>query len=270
MFYREGDGADERVVGVLTDWDQAEEYPPDYDEAQATEADMERLLEEMQSVDKQGMDKQAGSKSDRAEVQMGFGVEPPVNQQGGAEETEDGEDEGTRRRRAKYRTGTGPFMAIELLRLGPTPRHLYRHDLESFFWTLSWFCAGFRPDKNEVDIIPSWHQGNLVDVGFAKTQFVDHKDVFMRIFSQTHEAYKPFVYSGWIQYLVDLFQLAQQASLQMQIAVEAYERVRDLPNPQVRAVRLAHARARLDSARKELQDLITYESFMMYLNIDVV
>lgn len=32
------------------------------------------------------------------------------------------------------RTGTIPFMAIELL--SSSPVHLYRHDLESFFWLL--------------------------------------------------------------------------------------------------------------------------------------
>lgn len=44
---------------------------------------------------------------------------------------------------AAERTGTLPYMALELL----TPhaqrggvRHLYRHDLESFFWVLVWIC----------------------------------------------------------------------------------------------------------------------------------
>ena len=37
MFYREGSGADERVVGVLTDWERAEEFPADYDEAKVIE-----------------------------------------------------------------------------------------------------------------------------------------------------------------------------------------------------------------------------------------
>ncbi|OCH84537.1 hypothetical protein OBBRIDRAFT_696665, partial [Obba rivulosa] len=51
-----------------------------------------------------------------------------------------------RRREAKYRTGTGPFMAIELLNeprreagVDLTPNHQYRHDLESFFYVLVWF-----------------------------------------------------------------------------------------------------------------------------------
>ncbi|PCH39516.1 hypothetical protein WOLCODRAFT_159108 [Wolfiporia cocos MD-104 SS10] len=35
--------------------------------------------------------------------------------------------------RLKYETGTGPFMAIDLLEQKDHPIHLYRHDLESFF-----------------------------------------------------------------------------------------------------------------------------------------
>ncbi|KAF5388367.1 hypothetical protein D9615_000741 [Tricholomella constricta] len=39
---------------------------------------------------------------------------------------------------AKHRTGTVPFMAVDLLVDGTPPAHLYRHDLESFFYILIW------------------------------------------------------------------------------------------------------------------------------------
>ncbi|KAG5980339.1 hypothetical protein E4U55_004128 [Claviceps digitariae] len=39
---------------------------------------------------------------------------------------------------ARYRTGTVPFMAVEVLR---KTDHTYRHDLESFFYVLLWMCA---------------------------------------------------------------------------------------------------------------------------------
>ncbi|KAG8705376.1 hypothetical protein FRC11_009085 [Ceratobasidium sp. 423] len=41
---------------------------------------------------------------------------------------------------SNHRTGTLPFMATDLLVTDPPP-HLYRHDLESFFYVLIWMCA---------------------------------------------------------------------------------------------------------------------------------
>ncbi|KAJ7712219.1 hypothetical protein B0H16DRAFT_1437217 [Mycena metata] len=50
---------------------------------------------------------------------------------------------------SKQRTGTKPFMAIDLLVPQP-PTHLYRHDLESLFYVILW-------------IITSYHDGKRVD-----------------------------------------------------------------------------------------------------------
>ncbi|KAF8881760.1 hypothetical protein BD779DRAFT_995636 [Infundibulicybe gibba] len=46
------------------------------------------------------------------------------------------------------RTGTMPFMALDLLR-GPATWHghverEYRHDAESFAWVLFWICCGYQ------------------------------------------------------------------------------------------------------------------------------
>ncbi|KAK7001016.1 hypothetical protein R3P38DRAFT_2559945 [Favolaschia claudopus] len=43
-----------------------------------------------------------------------------------------------------HRTGTLPFMAIDVLRKGKTlPQHLPRHDLESFLYVLIWICVHY-------------------------------------------------------------------------------------------------------------------------------
>lgn len=47
---------------------------------------------------------------------------------------------------SKQRTGTQPFMAIELLRPNP-PGHLFRHDLESFFYVLVWIITRYHNGK---------------------------------------------------------------------------------------------------------------------------
>ncbi|KAH7325241.1 hypothetical protein B0J17DRAFT_633180 [Rhizoctonia solani] len=53
---------------------------------------------------------------------------------------------------SNHRTGTLPFMAIDLLVEVP-PAHLYRHDLESFFYVLVWICAEDHHGWHRVDSV---------------------------------------------------------------------------------------------------------------------
>lgn len=72
----------------------------------------------------------------------------------------------------QHRTGTLPFMSIDLLERVP-PRHYYRHDLESFFYILLW--AVLRYDlKNGLrrPLPPSlakWHSSDIVEAYSFKT-----------------------------------------------------------------------------------------------------
>ncbi|POG61764.1 hypothetical protein GLOIN_2v1426031, partial [Rhizophagus irregularis DAOM 181602=DAOM 197198] len=40
-----------------------------------------------------------------------------------------------------HRTGTLPFMAIEILK--HNAEHTFQHDLESFFYVLCWICCEY-------------------------------------------------------------------------------------------------------------------------------
>ena len=51
---------------------------------------------------------------------------------------------------SKQRTGTKPFMAIDLLRPDP-PVHMYRHDLESMFDVLVWITSRFNNGKELIE-----------------------------------------------------------------------------------------------------------------------
>jgi Fungal protein kinase len=53
---------------------------------------------------------------------------------------------------SKQRTGTKPFMAIDLLRPDP-PVHIYRHDLESMFYVLIWTTSRFH-NGDEIALPP--------------------------------------------------------------------------------------------------------------------
>jgi serine/threonine protein kinase len=51
---------------------------------------------------------------------------------------------------SKHRTGTKPFMAIDLIHPDPTV-HMYRHDLESMFYVLVWINSRFHDGQEIVD-----------------------------------------------------------------------------------------------------------------------
>ncbi|KAJ6529869.1 hypothetical protein DFH09DRAFT_153470 [Mycena vulgaris] len=51
---------------------------------------------------------------------------------------------------SKQRTGTEPYMALDLLVTGPPPRHLYRFDLESLFYVI-------------MSVVCQYHNGKKID-----------------------------------------------------------------------------------------------------------
>jgi serine/threonine protein kinase len=51
---------------------------------------------------------------------------------------------------SKHRTGTKPFMAIDLIHPDPTI-HMYRHDLESIFYVLVWITSRFHDGQEIAD-----------------------------------------------------------------------------------------------------------------------
>ncbi|KAH9855847.1 hypothetical protein C2E23DRAFT_882621 [Lenzites betulinus] len=75
-------------------------------------------------------------------------------------------------------TGTMPFMAIDLLTNAAfrgEVRHLYRHDLESVFWTLIWVVSCIE-DGKQIDPLPErfqrWVSGNMMTCCDSKRAFL--------------------------------------------------------------------------------------------------
>lgn len=64
---------------------------------------------------------------------------------------------------SNHRTGTLPFMAKDLLVRDPPP-HMYRHDLESFFYVLVWICAEDQLGWHRVD--------SVVGMALTKAHFI--------------------------------------------------------------------------------------------------
>ncbi|KAG0691562.1 hypothetical protein DFH29DRAFT_88823 [Suillus ampliporus] len=86
--------------------------------------------------------------------------------------------------RGNERTGTVPFMALELLtKVGQQGevKHLYRHDLESFIWVFIWICLRYRhgvllPTASRP--LDEWATLNAVACGVQKYYFLGHLRVY--------------------------------------------------------------------------------------------
>ncbi|PCH37278.1 hypothetical protein WOLCODRAFT_140781, partial [Wolfiporia cocos MD-104 SS10] len=137
------------------------------------------------------------------------GAEPPAKQEPVKQEfpNADAQPETTPRRPKplRYRTGTGPFMAIDLLTRGRRPLHRYHHDLESFFFLLAYMCAVFDVTRHKFDHIPEWECADLEQIGERKLMFVSNDQVFGDMFhTQTNSGFKQLV-TEWVSPLSDLF-----------------------------------------------------------------
>lgn len=158
---------------MLCDWDLAKQFPPPSHQVIITD-----LLDSIKPI------------PDLVEVSFGNleSMQPVMNvhQLDGIVATADAE---AVRHEPRYRTGTGPFIALDILLYNHVPTHLYRHDLESFFWVLVWFVACFDPVSGELKDIDSWLQPSLALIGREKVKFLGNT-TFTSVTSSTHECYR--------------------------------------------------------------------------------
>ncbi|GLB43308.1 putative serine threonine-protein kinase Sgk2 [Lyophyllum shimeji] len=108
---------------------------------------------------------------------------------------------------AKHRTGTIPFMARDLLVDEGTepPPHLYRHDLESFFYILVW--AAFHYDfarkvqrPRTLAEFSAWDRESLLEAALAKMGFIASsraKDPLFRRIPEDSKPLLPWMNSVW-------------------------------------------------------------------------
>ncbi|KAK7690082.1 hypothetical protein QCA50_006728 [Cerrena zonata] len=176
LFYYDADG---NVIGVLADWDVA-----------SSKEDLATLRD--------GVDK-----AERPEESVDvLTTAPKTDEETKSEGAAKVRDTDGTEQRPRYRTGTGPFMALDLLATTKIV-HRYRHDLESFFYILCYFCAQFRPSttkKPEAHFayLHGWESGNTKQVHTTKYSFLESLDeAFDALFENANEAYLPLL-TEWI------------------------------------------------------------------------
>ncbi|KAK7684450.1 hypothetical protein QCA50_012397 [Cerrena zonata] len=178
MFYYDRNG---KAVGVLTDWDAAS---PRQDTLIVREGIEDECHDEAMEVPSS-----VSTTKDKTTTGL-----PPSSGGSKTEETET-------QQRPRYRTGTGAFMALDLMaskRIAPR----YRHDLESFFYVLCYFCAQFRPvgpgnPKAYFDYLHDWENGSISQVQSKRQEFLVESVTFRNFFKDTHPAYRPLL-EQWI------------------------------------------------------------------------
>ncbi|EPT00207.1 hypothetical protein FOMPIDRAFT_1050030, partial [Fomitopsis schrenkii] len=107
--------------------------------------------------------------------------------------------------RPRYRTGTGPFMAVELLLSNPPPAHKYRYDVESFFYVYVCGAATYRADRDQkIVVIKDWNYDSLKTIGNEKVVFLKYKAKYAQVFEGAHADFKPaihgFLFNMWLAF----------------------------------------------------------------------
>ena len=110
--------------------------------------------------------------------------------------------------------GTIPFVAIDLLKKEGTPIHTYRHDLESFFWLLVWFCVCHDPENRRMGRIREWETGELNEVAELKVKFVnDEGNIYQKMTPTDYPEYRE-IMEGWGTQLRLLLMEARTAEME--------------------------------------------------------
>ncbi|KAI0073146.1 hypothetical protein K474DRAFT_1700506 [Panus rudis PR-1116 ss-1] len=266
MFRRRGD----QVEGVLCDWDLAATKkdlgpPNSYSRVTSKEVETRRAVFHVAKANHSSANVQSDPPNEAAAP-----TQPPDAQSTKHDETNvvegqpnteasvfDGDDT---QQRPRYRTGTGPFMALELLAASTdiVPSHRYSFDVQSFFYVFIWVVVTHNPTKQKMGSIPEWRNPDLETTFSAKLAF------FMNP-SQQHAIVKRAQLSG--AYL-SLMPWLQRLMMMMDIVATTYSNILKL------RMRLLDAfiykdesmvqpiRMQIKSKERELEEAVTYESFL--------
>lgn len=164
-----------------------------------------------------------------------------------------------------YRTGTRPFMAVDLLAAGEVPSHQYRHDLESFFYVLIWFCAVFDPANHELGHLTNWEMSDLMQIGANKRAFLREHEMQLSLFKRFSDDYQPLV-ALWIESLIDMFRVVNITRLDAHKDCKYFLARAQANGDASEYQRQAES---MQAIKDERNAFVTYEKFMACLRINV-
>ena len=90
-------------------------------------------------------------------------------------------------------TFSTPFLAVDLLTAATPQRHLYRHDLESFYWSFIWIVLDHLQSKNTKYLLEAWRKRSRREIALSKQLFFqpyDRDEIFDNL-SRDFPSYSP-------------------------------------------------------------------------------
>ncbi|CCL98517.1 uncharacterized protein FIBRA_00516 [Fibroporia radiculosa] len=263
MFYREGS----RIIGVLCDWDLAKR---DIEQGNLDDNDDDILTGISTSHSSMVSD------TPRSHAPIPEEEKMRQNDAGDVTPQEDGKKargvggqdttQGQIRQPTRYRTGTGQFMAHELLASERPPYHRYAHDLESFFFVLVYVCVVFNPTAHKFGHPKAWEHPDLMVIGENNLRFLTHYDTYEKTIATTHPDYKGLV-DSWVRHFRGgmFFDVGQRNVKIRWLRNQRHQQVLnalDLKRP----VKVDSLTTEIAAVLRSRRELVTYEKFMDLLN----
>ena len=183
----------------------------------------------------------------------------------GADEPQDTETTSKTEARPRYRTGRGPFLALDLLCHKPIA-HQYRHDLEAFFYVLCYFCSQFRSGDAEnpkpyFAYLPEWEKGDVKQLYSTKQELLLQPDSFKALFNDINPTFQPLVNRWIIPLYEQIFVELPEYTLRMLGSIAKLQLARDRDDK----IKCSKHMKELQSLTRDVNETVNYEAFKKIL-----